>query len=57
VQTGSAHMHILETIKHLECDLLILGSHSRNSLPGFIGSTAHALAHHAPCDILTLRSG
>ena len=56
VEVGSAYMGILETIKALGSDLLILGSHSAKALPSFPGSTAHAVAHHAPCDILTMRS-
>jgi universal stress protein A len=55
VEIGSAHTHILSKIKELGCDLVILGSHSVNSLPALPGSTGHAVAHHAPCDVLTLR--
>lgn len=56
VEIGSTHQHILETVKIFHCDLIILGSHSPSGLPLFLGSTAHVIMHHAPCDILTLRA-
>lgn len=56
VEIGSAYSHILEKIKELEIDLVILGSHSDNSMHTFLGSTAQAVVHHAPCDVLTMRS-
>lgn len=56
VEIGSAYLHILEKIKELEIDLVILGSHSDNSMHTFLGSTAQAVVHHAPCDVLTMRS-
>ncbi|MDP1603792.1 MAG: universal stress protein [Legionella sp.] len=56
VETGSAYMHILSKIKELNCDLVILGGHAPNSLPAFMGSTAHAVLHHATCDVLTIRN-
>lgn len=55
VEIGSIKMHILEKVQSLSCNLIILGSHTPSHLPAFLGSTAHAVVHHAPCDILTLR--
>ena len=56
IEIGSIKMHVLETIQRLGCDLLIVGSHDpANHLPAFLGSTAHAAVHHAPCDVLTVR--
>lgn len=55
VEIGSAFHYILETIKELSCDLVILGSHSNTPLPAFLGSTAQAVIHHAVCDVLTMR--
>jgi nucleotide-binding universal stress UspA family protein len=54
VEIGSTYIHALEYIKSLRCDLIILGRHSPNELPAFMGSSAHAIANNAPCDILTL---
>lgn len=56
VEIGSAYSHILDKIKELNIDLVILGSHSNNSMHTFLGSTAQAVVHHAPCDVLTMRS-
>lgn len=55
VEIGSIKMHVLNKVKELACNLIIIGSHSSNKLPAFLGSTAHAVVHHAQCDVLTLR--
>ena len=55
VDIGSIKMHVLEKVKELNCDLLIIGSHTPSHLPAFLGSTAHAVANAASCDVLTLR--
>lgn len=55
VEIGSIKMQVLKKVKELCCDLIIIGSHSPNTLPAFLGSTAHAVVHHAECDVLTLR--
>lgn len=56
VEIGSAYLHILESVKALGSDLVILGSHSTTSMHTFLGSTAQAVIHHAPCDVLTMRT-
>lgn len=56
VEIGSLKTHILEKVKTLGCGLIILGSHSPSAVPAFLGSTAYAMLHHAPCDVLTLRT-
>lgn len=56
VEVGSTHQHILEAVAKYHCDLIILGSHTPTGVPLFLGSTAHAIMHHAPCDVLTLRA-
>ncbi len=54
VEVGSVKEHIFDKVKELNCQLIILGSHSKASFP-LLGSTAHAAVNHAPCDVLTLR--
>lgn len=54
VEVGAIKSHVLAFAKSLACDLIILGSHTPSHLPAFLGSTAHAIMHHAPCDVLTL---
>ena len=56
VEIGSIKMHVLDKVKELSCDLIIVGSHTPSKLPDFLGSTAHAVVNHAKCDVLTLRS-
>ncbi|KTC86727.1 universal stress protein [Legionella brunensis] len=56
VEVGPLKIHILEKVKALNCGLIILGSHTPSALPAFLGSTAYAMLHHAPCDVLTLRT-
>lgn len=56
VEIGSLKMHILEKVATLGCGLVILGSHKSSAVPAFLGSTAYAMLHHAPCDVLTLRT-
>lgn len=56
VEIGSLKVHILEKVKALHCGLIILGSHTPSAVPAFLGSTAYAMLHHAPCDVLTLRA-
>ena len=55
VEVGSIKMHVLDKAKELACNLIIIGSHTPSKLPAFLGSTAHAVVHHATCDVLTLR--
>lgn len=55
VEIGSTKKQILNKVVELGADLIIIGSHTPNAFPAFLGSTAHAVVHHAPCDVLTLR--
>jgi len=56
VEIGSIKMHVLNKVNELSCDLIIIGGHTPNKLPAFLGSTAHAVIHKACCDVLTLRA-
>ena len=56
VEVGSIKVNILDKVAELACDLVIIGSHTPSKLPAFLGSTAHAVVHHALCDVLTLRA-
>lgn len=55
VDVGSVKDHIFSKVKELNCQLIIIGSHSTTGLRSLLGSTAHAAVNHAPCDVLTLR--
>jgi universal stress protein A len=40
----------------VQADLIVIGSHGRHGLPRLmLGSTANAVLHGAPCDVLTVR--
>ena len=46
---------ILETARELSADLIVVGSHGRHGLALLLGSTANAVLHGAPCDVLAVR--
>lgn len=46
---------ILETARELDADLIVIGSHGRHGLALLLGSTANAVLHGAPCDVLAVR--
>ena len=55
VEIGSVKEHIFTKVQELNCQLIIIGSHSSSGLQAFLGSTAHVTVNHAPCDVMTLR--
>jgi universal stress protein A len=46
---------ILEAVRELGVDLIVIGSHGRHGLALLLGSTANAVLHGAPCDVLAVR--
>jgi len=56
IEIGTVSEHIINKVNDLACDLIIIGSHSADSFSSFLGSTASATVHHAPCDVMTLRN-
>jgi len=46
---------ILGAIKDHPIDLIVVGSHGRHGLALLLGSTANAVLHCAPCDVLAVR--
>lgn len=55
VEVGSVKEIICKKVEELDCQLIIIGSHSNHGFEALLGSTAHAIANRAPCDVLTLR--
>ena len=46
---------ILNTAVEHNVDLIVVGSHGRHGLALLLGSTANAVLHGAPCDVLAVR--
>lgn len=46
---------ILGAAKDHGVDLIVVGSHGRHGLALLLGSTANAVLHGAPCDVLAVR--
>lgn len=46
---------ILEAVRELGADLIVIGSHGRHGLALLLGFTANAVLHGAPCDVLAVR--
>lgn len=55
IKFGRAADYIVEYAKTNNVDLILLGSHGRHGLQLLLGSTANAVLHHAPCDVLAVR--
>lgn len=55
VRQGSTRQEILHLAKELGVDLIIIGSHGREGIQRLLGSTANAVLHGAPCDVLAVR--
>lgn len=53
--TGHTKHEILRLAADLEIDLILVGSHGRHGLALLLGSTANAVLHGAPCDVLAVR--
>ena len=55
VEFGRPKHVISQFVKDHQCDLVIIGSHGRHGISLLLGSTASAVLHAMPCDILTLK--
>ncbi len=55
VSQGSTRREILRVAQEQEVDLIVIGSHGRQGIQLLLGSTANAVLHGAPCDVLAVR--
>jgi universal stress protein A len=55
VEFGRPKQVISQFVKDQQCDLVVMGSHGRHGISLLLGSTASAVLHAMPCDILTLK--
>jgi universal stress protein A len=57
VELGGTKSEILRIAREHSFDLIIIGSHGRHGVALLLGSTANAVLHGAPCDVLAVRVG
>jgi universal stress protein A len=55
VLVGSPKSEIVGLAGEGDVDLILVGSHGRHGLALLLGSTANAVLHHAPCDVVAVR--
>ena len=55
VRQGSTRREILHLAEELNIDLIVIGCHGRQGIQRLLGSTANAVLHGAPCDVLAVR--
>ena len=54
---GTPAVEIRQMAEELNTDLIVLGTHGRHGLGLMLGSTANAVLHGAPCNVLTVKVG
>lgn len=57
VGVGATKAGIIAKAEEIGADLIVVGSHGRHGLSLLLGSTANAVLHSAPCDLLAVRIG
>ena len=57
VEVGTPKTGIVQAAKDREVDVIVLGSHGVHGFELLLGSTANAVLHAAPCDVLAVRVG
>jgi universal stress protein A len=55
VTQGNTRREILRIAEENAVDLIVIGSHGREGIQLLLGSTANAVLHGAPCDVLAVR--
>jgi universal stress protein A len=55
VVVGSTKAEIINFANTQQADLIVIGQHGRHGFSRLLGSTANAVLHHAPCDVLAVR--
>ncbi|OGT31100.1 MAG: hypothetical protein A3E87_04255 [Gammaproteobacteria bacterium RIFCSPHIGHO2_12_FULL_35_23] len=55
VLLGPTKVEIIDVAESGKVDLIVVGTHHRHGLGHLLGSTANAVIHSSPCDVLTIR--
>lgn len=54
--TGVIKHAVVDLAEDLQCDLIVVGSHSHHGIEVLLGSKANAILHIANCDVLAVRT-
>ena len=55
VEVGPTKSELMGIVLKQHVDCISVGSHGRHGIAELLGSTAHAIVHGAPCDVMTVR--
>jgi len=55
VEVGSVKGELLRLAEEQGVDLIVVGTHGRHGVSMMLGSTANAVLHGTPCDVLAVR--
>lgn len=55
VEVGPTKSELVGIVLKQHVDCIVAGSHGRHGVAELLGSTAHAIVHGAPCDVITVR--
>ena len=55
VAIGTPAVEIRQFAERIDADLIVLGTHGRHGMGLMLGSTANAVLHGAPCDVLAVK--
>ncbi len=55
VERGSPAAEIQNVATELDAEMIVIGTHGRHGLGLVLGSTANAVLHGVPCDVLAVR--
>lgn len=55
VPVGSIKSEIHDAARQQGSDLIVIGTHGRHGVALLLGSTANAVLHGAPCDVLSVK--
>lgn len=56
VELGSIKEEALNYAKSINCDLIVVGSHTKHGLAFILGSNANSLLDISPCDVLAIKT-
>ena len=55
LRVGSTKHEITKVVEEQDIDLIVIGSHGRSGVALLLGSTANAVLHGSPCDVMAVR--